>query len=87
MAEISILLLMRRLKAVDGKSVPIEALRMQLKPERRSSFSVSVQNLNGSMLVVSIEKNDQELLSTTPLGAASVRQFEEMQLDKLGEKD
>jgi len=77
---------MRRLKAVGGKSVPIEALRMKLKPERRSSFSVSVQNLE-SMLVVSIEKNDQELLSTTPLGVAFVRQFEEMQLDKLGEKD
>jgi len=85
--KISILLLMWRLKAVGGKPVPTEALRMKLKPEHRNTFSVSIQNLKESMLVVSTRKNDQELLSMTPLGVAFVRQFEDMELDKLGKKD
>jgi len=68
LVKISILLLMWRLKAVGGKSISTEALRMKLKPEQRSSFSVSIQNLKESMLVVSTAKNDQELLSMTPLG-------------------
>jgi hypothetical protein len=39
------------------------------------------------MIVVSTKEKDEELLSTTPLGAAFVRQFEEMELDKLNRKD
>jgi len=85
--KISVLLLMWRLKAVGAGSVPTEALRMKLKPEQRNSFGVSIQNLKESMLVVSTKKNDQELLSMTPLGVAFVRQFEEMELDKLGKRD
>ena len=71
----AILLLMWRLKAVGGKSIPTEALRMKLKPEQRSSFSFPIQNPKESMLVVSTKKNDQELLSMTPSGGAYVRQF------------
>jgi len=85
--KISILLLMWRLKAVGGGSVPTEALRVKLKPEQRNGFGVSIQNLEESMLVVSTKKNDQELLSMTPLGVAFVRQFEEMELDKLCKRD
>jgi hypothetical protein len=73
--------------AVGGRSVPTEAVRTKLKPEERNSFSVSIQNLKESMLVVTTKKNDQELLSITPLGVAFVRQFEEMELDKLGKKN
>jgi len=73
--RISILLLMWRLKAVGGKSVPTEALRMKLKPEQRRSISFPIQNPRESMLVVSTKKNDQELLSMTLLGGAYVRQF------------
>jgi len=87
LVTISILLLMWRLKAVGGRSVPIEVLRLKLKPEQRNSFGVPIQNLEEIMLVVSTKKNDQELLSMTPLGVAFVRQFEEMELDKLGKKD
>jgi len=87
LVRISILLLMWRLEAAGGRSVPTEALRLKFKPEQRNSFSVSIQNLKASMPVVSTKKNDQELLSMTPLGVAFVRQFEEMEPDKLGNKD
>jgi len=84
LSKISILLLMWRLKAVGGKSVSTEALRMKLRPEYRSTFGVSIQNLKESMLVVSAKKNDQELVSITPLGVAFLREFEGMELDKIG---
>jgi len=85
-SKISILLSMWRLKAIGERSVSTEALRMRLQPEYRSAFGASIQNLKESMLVVSAKKNDQELLSMTPLGVAFLREFEGIELERMGKK-
>jgi len=86
-SKISILLSMWRLKAIGGKSIPAEAVRIWLQPEYRSVFRASIQNLRESMLIVSASKNGQELLSMTPLGVAFWREFEGIELEKMGKKD